>query len=276
MPRYFLELSYDGTVYGGWQVQRNAPSVQETINQALARICRQEIRSMGCGRTDAGVHAKQFFMHFDLEKEVADAEDLLYRMNGLLPESIALKRLILMNEKAHSRFDATERAYEYFIHFHKSPFLPRYSFYQGFYKIELEAMVRASRILTEIKDFSSLCLPSDDFKTNICDLRRAEWGLLPAGYGVNGPYVPEAKFPEPVDGRVPAYGEFLRFQVHSNRFLRGMVRRMVGTLLMVGKGKISVQEFEDTVRSCGSFRVHHLAPPNGLFLSRVVYSRLHL
>lgn len=270
--RYFLHLSYDGTNYCGWQVQANAPTVQQTINEALFKLLRNEIRSMGCGRTDTGVHAKDFYMHFVTEKEIADIPDFLFRLNCVLPDDISIFRIIPVAEKAHARFDATERTYEYFIHFDKTPFLKKYSFYQGFYRINWEPMIEAAEFIKTIQDFSSLCLPSVDFKTNICYLKKVQWETLPSQHLILKPY-DEQQIYGPLQNKWTS-GEAVRFTITSNRFLRGMVRKIVGTILMIGKGRISLDEFKETVIAQKDFRVHYLAPPNGLFLSKVKYPYL--
>ncbi len=271
MPRYFLHLCFDGTNYSGWQVQANAPSVQQTINEALHKLLQQEIKSMGCGRTDAGVHAKDFYMHFDAENEIADLQDFLFRLNCVLPDDISIFRIIPVEEKANTRFDATERTYEYFIHFDKSPFIKRYSFYQGFYHVDWEKVLAATEFLKTIQDFTSLCLPSEDFKTNICYIREAKWDILSSQHLTLKPFdVPENVSPLSVPHEMKT-GEAFRFTISSNRFLRGMVRKIVGTIMMIGKEKIELEEFKDVVASKKEFRIHYLAPPNGLFLSKVRY-----
>lgn len=270
--RYFLQLCFDGTNYCGWQVQANAPSVQQAINEALFKLLGHEIKSMGCGRTDTGVHAKDFYMHFDAETEIANAPDFLFRLNCVLPDDISIYRIIPVDEKAHARFDATERTYEYFLHFDKSPFIKKYSFYQGYYKIDWEKVTEATAFLATVQDFTSLCLPSEDFKTNICYIKKAQWDVLPAHHLVLKPYSEKDVYPLLSPLFVPSgNGQTVRFTISSNRFLRGMVRKIVGTVLMIGKGKISVEEFKETVTEKKDFRVHYLAPPNGLFLSKVIY-----
>jgi tRNA pseudouridine38-40 synthase len=271
--RYFLHLSYDGTNYCGWQVQAGAPSVQQTINEALFKLLRHHIKSMGCGRTDTGVHAKDFYMHFDADNEIADPADFLFRLNCVLPDDISVYSIIPVEEKAHTRFDATERTYEYFLHFDKTPFIKKYSFYHGFYKVDWEKVVQAAEFVKTVEDFTSLCLPSEDFKTNICYIRKAEWHVLPAQHLILKPYNEDDTY-APLSELGNRPGEVIRFTISSNRFLRGMVRKIVGTILMVGKGKISLQEFQDTVTEKKEFRIHHLAPPNGLFLSKIKYPYL--
>ncbi len=268
--RYFLHLAFDGTNYCGWQVQANAPSVQQTINEALFKLLGHEIRSMGCGRTDSGVHAKDFYMHFDAYKEIKDLKDFLFRLNCVLPDDISIYSILPMEEKAHARFDATERTYEYYIYFDKSPFVRRFACYQGFYKIDWGKVVEAAEFIKSIEDFTSLCLPSEDFKTNLCYIKQSRWDVLPAQHLIHKLY--DAQDVSPINAKTgPLKGEVFRFTITSNRFLRGMVRRIVGTSLMVGKGKISPELFKETVSAKKEFKVHHLAPPNGLFLSKIKY-----
>jgi tRNA pseudouridine38-40 synthase len=271
MPRYFIHLCYDGTNYSGWQVQSNAPTVQETINNALHKLLRQDIRSVGCGRTDAGVHAKDFYMHFEAENEIADLKDFLFRLNCVLPSDISIFKIFRVEDKAHVRFHATERTYEYYVHFDKTPFIKRYSYYQGFYQINWEKVLAATEFIRTIKDFSSLCLPSIDFKTNLCTIKGARWDVLPSHHLVLKPHgIPDEAIPLNADW-ANSGGESLRFTIISNRFLRGMVRKIVGTILMVGKGKIELEEFKDAVLNKKDFRIHYLAPPCGLFLSKIKY-----
>ncbi|HRG88165.1 MAG TPA: tRNA pseudouridine synthase A [Chitinophagales bacterium] len=269
--RYILHLSYDGTNYCGWQVQANSPSVQQTINQALQKLLGQHIKSMGCGRTDTGVHAKDFYMHFDSEREITDKKDFLFRLNCVLPEDITIFRIFDAADNANVRFDATERTYEYYVHFDKSSFIKRFSFYQGFYQIDWEKVLEATEFIKTIEDFTSLCLPSEDFKTNICYIKQAKWEILPSQHLILKPYdYPDTASPIGLPLQLQP-GQMLRFTVTSNRFLRGMIRKIVGTVLMVGKGRISVDEFKDTVANKKDFRIHYLAPPNGLFLSKIRY-----
>ncbi len=270
--RYFLHLSYDGTNYCGWQVQANAPSVQQTINEALKKLLGHHIASMGCGRTDTGVHAKDFYMHFDSVKEIEDKKDFLFRLNCVLPSDITIFKIIDVAEKAHTRFDATERTYEYYVHFDKSSFIKKYSFYQGFYPIDWEKVLPATEFLKTIEDFTSLCLPSEDFKTNICYIKEAKWDILPSQHLILKPFdFPDSSKPLSIAHEMQK-GEMLRFTVTSNRFLRGMIRKIVGTVLMVGKDRITLDEFKENVTNKKDFRIHYLAPPNGLFLSKVRYT----
>jgi len=251
-PRYFIHLAYDGTNFCGWQMQPNGDTVQQTLNNALSRILNEHVMTMGCGRTDAGVHATSFYAHFTTDKILPNRfED---RLNSLLPKTISIFKIFPVHDKAHTRFDAISRSYEYYIHFYKSPFLRAYSMQSYMGEMNWDNIFLATEKLTTFKDFTSLCRPSDDFKTNICDVSVAKWEKVRRA---------------PVAG--PGEDEFMRFSVTSNRFLRGMIRKTVGTLLMVGNGKISVQQFEDTVSAQQEFFKTALAPPQGLYLTDVKY-----
>ncbi len=266
--RYFLRLSYFGMRYSGWQVQEHDTTVQETINNAIAKLLNRHTTSVGCGRTDTGVHAKDFYMHFDTER-VLDTEDFKFRLNCVLPDDIAIHEVFAVHEKAHTRFDATARTYEYFIHFHKNPFLEKLSVYQGFYRIDWQKVEEATRALTQVKDFTSLCLKSEDFKTNLCDVSVAKWDVLPALECVLSNFDKSKKYNELISLNESDFG--VRFTITSNRFLRGMVRRIVGSLLVVGKGKISVEQFIDTVVNQQKFRIIITSPAKGLYLSKIEY-----
>ena len=196
---------------------------------------------------------------------------MLFRLNCVLPDDISICKIIDVEEKAHARFDATERTYEYFIHFDKSPFIKKYSFYQGFYEIDWKKILEASEFLKTINDFTSLCLPSEDFKTNICLIKSAKWDVLHAQHLVLKNFDEADSAAQTFTGQEIKENEVLRFTITSNRFLRGMIRKIVGTILMIGKNKITVEEFKETVSAKNDFRIHYLAPPNGLFLSKVKY-----
>lgn len=266
--RWVIHLSYFGNKYSGWQVQPNSEAVQGVINAALRKLLRHPIASMGCGRTDTGVHAKQFYMHFD-SNEITDIENFKFRLNCVLPEDIAIHEILKAKEKTNTRFNATSRTYEYFIHFHKNAFLSKYSLFQGFYPINWSNVEAASEILLQVKDFTSLCLPSEDFKTNICHIEHARWDVINSFEKILKPFEKDCLYPPLNTLQTQDFG--VRFTITSNRFLRGMVRTIVGTLLMVGKGKITVQEFRDTVANQAKFRVQLSAPPQGLYLSQVKY-----
>ena len=250
--RYFIHLAYDGGGFCGWQIQNNGDTVQAALNFALSKILNEHVASMGCGRTDTGVHATSFYAHFTTGKELPSR--FADRLNSILPQTISIFSVIPVHPKAHTRFDAYSRTYEYFINFYKSPFLRSYSMHCYVNNLNWDAIHQATAMLTTFNDFTSLCRPSDDFKTNICGVTEARWDAVKK-MSVAG----------------PVEDEFMRFTITSNRFLRGMVRKTVGTLLMVGSGKISVEQFHDTVMHQKEFYKTALAPPNGLYLTDVKY-----
>jgi tRNA pseudouridine38-40 synthase len=189
----------------------------------------------------------------------------------VLPDDIAVHEIFKAPHNANTRFDALSRTYEYFIHFHKNAFIDKFSLFQGFYPIDWEKIEAATNTLLQIKDFSSLCLPSEDFKTNICHLSHARWDVVDSPEKVLKPFSEDVCYDSIDQLNKQHFG--VRFTITSNRFLRGMVRTVVGTLLMVGKNKISVQEFNETVFRRAKFRMQLSAPPRGLYLSQVKYPK---
>lgn len=250
--RYFIHLAYNGGGFCGWQIQPDADTVQARINVALSQLLNEHIACVGCGRTDAGVHATSFYAHFSTEKELPSR--FTDRLNSILPSAITVFNVFPMHEKAHTRFDAVSRTYEYYIHFKKTPFLSAHSCYLQYADTDWEIVNKATALLPTFSDFTSLCRPSDDFKTNICNLTEARWDSV--------------KRPSVAGG---SEDEFMRFTITSNRFLRGMVRKIVGTMLLIGKHKISLAEFEETVCAQRNFIRSISAPPQGLYLTDVKY-----
>ncbi|OWY23649.1 tRNA pseudouridine(38-40) synthase TruA [Sphingobacteriales bacterium UPWRP_1] len=245
--RYFIEIAYHGKNYIGWQVQPTGISVQAKINEALSLFLREPINVVGCGRTDTGVHASSFFLHFDAENPLPD--DLLNRLNRYLPPDIAAKRIIIqIPANAHARFDATYRAYDYYIHFNKNPFLTEFSFFFPWRPLNLEVMQQAIELLPQYTDFRMFCKTGAGSKTTLCNLYKAQMHLNETD-------------------------QTLRFHLAANRFLRGMVRRIVGCLLFMGKDKISLQEFTEVMNGRKSQfpKINISVPPQGLFLSEVRY-----
>lgn len=245
--RYFLEIAYNGENYYGWQMQPNAVSVQSTIDNALSVICNQQIRSLGCGRTDSGVHASQFFLHFDGPEGLP--ENFLYRINKFLPKDIAIVRLIDdVPADAHARYHATYRAYTYHIHFNKDPYLFQSSFFYPWEGLDITLMRKAADLLLNYSEFPMFCKTKGNNKTFTCLLYKTE-------------IVVDKKL-----GR-------LKFHIAANRFLRGMVRRIVGCLLMIGQKKISIEEFVQVMESQGANfpSANMSAPPQGLYLVEVRY-----
>ena len=253
--RYFIHLAYDGTGYSGWQVQNNAKTVQGHLNTALSTLLSEHISTGGCGRTDAGVHATDFYAHFTTEK-VLD-EKFAFRLNSILPEDIKIFRVFQVGDRANTRFDATSRTYEYYIHGVKTPFLRHYStqiYTQG---VDWDRMNEAAALLPSFSDFTTLCRPSEDFKTNICNVTEARWEKVskPAIAGFN-------------------QDEFMRFTITSNRFLRGMVRKIVGVHLYIGRGKFSLEDYKRIVEAKEEIPFAISSPPQGLYLVKVRYPYL--
>ncbi len=246
--RYFAELSYKGTNYSGWQRQPNAISVQQIIEEALSTILRTRIVITGCGRTDAGVHASQYFIHFDFEGEMLDS--LTKRLNKYLPADIAISRIFDVDEKAHTRFDANFRAYEYHVIFDKDPFMTDSAFYFPFGKqLDFKLMQEAASILLKYDSFFPFCKTNSDAKTMFCKIERSEW-------------VWEKE------------GKHLVFHIAANRFLRGMVRLIVGMCLNVGIGKVKIEELIEAMDKQERLKKSYSVPPNGLFLSEIRYPYL--
>ncbi len=241
--RYFVQIAYNGKDFHGWQVQPNANTVQAEINKALTTYFNSgAIHCIGCGRTDTGVHASDFYLHFDLDKQI-DLKESTYRLNRILPRSIAVKRIIEVENNAHTRFDATSRTYQYFIHTKKDPFANEGSLYFG-YPLNLEKMNEACKLLFNYSDFTSFSKLHTDAKTNICQLMHAKWRKE---------------------------GDKLIFTIQADRFLRNMVRAIVGTLLDIGQEKIPVQEISKIIEDKDRGRAGKSVDGKGLYLSKVEY-----
>lgn len=249
--RYFIEIAFNGKNYHGWQIQINATSVQEVLNKALSTILRQNIETVGCGRTDTGVHAKQLFAHFDLPEGSAISESqligatsrIISSLNSLLPYDIAVKRIIQVEPRAHARFDATERSYEYHMHFEKDPFKLGFSWLLRD-RPDAELMNEAAKIIMEYQDFSCFSKSNTQTFTNNCHITRAEWKQDDGG---------------------------LTFHISADRFLRNMVRAIVGTLVQVGRKDIEVEDIRGIVDSKNRSNAGMSVPACGLYLSEVVY-----
>ncbi len=243
--RYFTELAYNGTNYNGWQKQPNAASVQETIEQALSTILGTEIEIVGCGRTDTGVHASQYFMHFDFEGNFPKA--FLNRVNKFLPQDIAIRQIFEVEESAHARFDAIRRSYEYHLFFEKNPFEIKTAWHFPFAeKPRFELVQEAAALLTKFGEFAPFCKTNNDAKTMECDLMHSEWV---------------------VDEKT---GRWV-YHISANRFLRGMVRLIVGMCLNVGLGKISPDSVRQALEQQTSLEKSWSVPAHGLFLTEVKY-----
>jgi tRNA pseudouridine38-40 synthase len=243
--RYFAELSYRGTNYFGWQRQPQQISIQETLETAFSTILRSPTAITGCGRTDTGVHAKQYFLHFDVETEAP--QNLAHRLNKLLPSDIVVKRIFSVKTEAHARFDAFERSYEYYMGFEKDPFSTDMVWHFPYSdKPDLEKMQKAAALLKNYDHFYTFCKSNTDVKTMACQLKRSAWVL---------------------DKQKNQYV----FYITANRFLRGMVRLIVGMCVNVGLDKISLNEVEQALETQTLLKKSLSVPPQGLYLTGIKY-----
>ncbi len=241
--RYFLELAYNGKNYHGWQIQPNAISVQEKLNDCIGKILREEINIVGCGRTDTGVHATYFVAHFDSEKEDIDAQQFCYKINKFLPKDIVIYSLKKVDGEAHSRFSAISRTYEYHLVEQKNPFLQELA-YQSHVLLDFELMNQAAEELFNYIDFTSFSKLHTDVKTNNCKIAFAKWEFK------NDKWI---------------------FTIKADRFLRNMVRAIVGTLLEVGRGKMTIDQFKSTIEAKDRGDAGTSVPAHALYLIDVGY-----
>lgn len=240
--RYFIEFSYNGSTFFGYQIQPKDISVQEELEKALSTILRTEIKTTGAGRTDTGVHAKKMFAHFDFEKNISD--NLVYQLNSFLPPSISVKRIFEVKEDLHARFSATYRTYEYYISLEKNPFTENSAWQHWRRPLDVNKMNEACKILFEYEDFGSFAKIGGDNKTNICKIYRADW---------------------------EQNGNELKFTVSADRFLRNMVRAIVGTMVEVGSGKIPPSAMREVIEAQNRSEAGSSAPAHALFLVDVGY-----
>ena len=240
--RYFLELSYKGKNYFGWQIQPDVISVQEKINKGISTILQKEINIVGAGRTDSGVHASQMYAHFDIEKSLPG--NFTHKLNAILPEDIVIYKCIKVKDDAHARFDAVSRSYEYNIYLGRNPFILETAL-QFYHKtLNIDLMNEAAAILYEYEDFECFSKVKTDVNTFNCSVTNARWELK---------------------------GKELTFHISANRFLRNMVRAIVGTLLEVGMGKITIASFRKIIESKNRQNAGVSVPAKALFLTKVVY-----
>ncbi len=240
--RYFIELSYNGGAYHGWQIQPNDISVQEVIEKALSTILKDTVSIMGAGRTDTGVHASQMFAHFDTEF-VFDALDLTYKLNSFLPKDIVVHRIFKVKEDAHARFDALSRTYLYRIALKKNAFTSDSAYYVK-QDLDVDKMNEASKILLEYKDFQCFSKSNTDVKTYYCNIMVAEWSVE--------------------DGEI-------QFVVKADRFLRNMVRAIVGTMINIGLHKIGVDDLHAIIKSKDRSNAGFSVPAHALYLTKIEY-----
>lgn len=250
MQRYFIQLSYDGTAYHGWQIQENTfRTIQQVINEMLSRLLNEPVFITGCGRTDTGVHAKQYYAHFDCTKDLKDDEaKWIFKFNHALPPDIAIQKIIRVEANANARFDAVARTYEYHIHRKKNPFLVNRSYYM-YFDLDVEKMNEAAKVLFEYIDFSSFAKSNTQNFTNNCKIYKADWCIKE---------------------------EQLIFTISADRFLRNMVRAIVGTLINVGKGKISLDEFKMIIEKKNRSSAGLSVPACGLYLTNITYPMNYL
>lgn len=240
--RYFIEIAYHGKNYHGWQIQPDAVSVQEVIERTLSTLLRDDIKVTGAGRTDTGVHARQLFVHFDCGAEI-DSEETVFKLNSFLPKDICVRRLFSVHDEAHARFDAIEREYEYVITLTKDPFLENTAWLVH-QKPDVALMNEAAEILLTYNDFQCFSRSKTDVKTYHCTIKKAYW---------------------------QEEDSLLIFTISANRFLRNMVRAIVGTLLDIGHGKTTIDDLHEIIKNKDRSNAGASAPAHGLFLTRVVY-----
>ena len=240
--RYFIEFSYNGKNYFGYQIQPNDISVQEELEKALSTILREPIKTVGAGRTDTGVHAKKMFAHFETGQVLSD--QLSHKLNSFLPADICIKRIFQVKDDFHARFDATYRTYEYYISLEKNPFTQDSAWQLWRRNIDVDKMNEACKILFEYEDFTSFAKLHTDNKTNLCKMYKAEW---------------------------EQNGTELKFTVSANRFLRNMVRAIVGTMIEVGSGKMQPEEVRKVIENKNRNAAGVSAPAHALYLVDVGY-----
>jgi len=240
--RYFIELSYHGKNYHGWQIQPDVVSVQQKVNHAVSLLFQQEINVVGAGRTDTGVHASQMFAHFDIENELV--ENAVFKLNSILPEDIVVHKVFLVEDDKHARFDALSRSYEYKIYLGRNPFLLDLSWQIHSQKFDIEQMNTAASLLLQYTDFESFSKVKTEVFTFDCDITQAVW---------------------------TQNGNELTFSITANRFLRNMVRAIVGTLIEVGTGKKTVTDFREIIESKNRSKAGLSVPAKGLFLTAIKY-----
>ncbi len=245
MRRYFVKLAYNGTNYHGWQIQDNARTVQQELNEKISLMLNQKVNLVGCGRTDTGVHAREFYAHFDLPDEYGEMDEMLaFRLNAFLPGDIVIYQVFQVPSGFHARFDAKSRTYKYYISRQKDPFMAGLSYFYHA-PLDIKKMNEASGILFGYEDFTSFSKLHTQTKTNICRIMEAGW--------------------EEKDG-------MLVFTIKADRFLRNMVRAIVGTNLEIGKGKLAVEDMKRIIEAKDRSQAGFSVPAQGLFLEKIEYN----
>ena len=256
--RYSIRLSYDGSAFCGWQIQNNAKSVQGTLEHALSTLCGQEIQVTGAGRTDTAVNAINYIAHFEMSDDaVLEAEHLCYKLNAMLPREIVIHEVCCVGEDFHARFDAKNREYHYFIHFTKDPFCEKFS-YRMRYPLDIKAMNEATTLLLGEHDFSCFEKVGGNNATSICTITEAAWSTYkPTHIELMGmPYKD---------------GDYIVFRICANRFLRNMVRAIVGSLIEVGRGKKAPSWITELIASGSRSAAGQSVPGNALFFTGAQY-----
>jgi tRNA pseudouridine38-40 synthase len=242
--RFFITFSYDGTKYHGWQIQPNSISVQEILQRSLSIILRRKVEVVGAGRTDSGVHARMMVAHFDDNNDSLDCSQLVYKMNRILPPDISISSVKKVNSDMHARFSAISRTYHYYVHMQKSPFARMYSCEMHF-PLDFVKMNEAARVLMEYNDFGAFCKSHTDVKTTICHLTTAQWISIDENHWY--------------------------FEITANRFLRNMVRAIVGTLIDIGRGRISIDDLRSIIEGKKRSDAGESMPAKALFLEDIKY-----
>lgn len=241
--RYFVTLSYDGTAYHGWQVQPNAVTVQQQLDRGLSLLLRQTIATTGAGRTDTGVHARMMVAHFDCD-DVIDGRQLAYKLNKILPRDISVSEVKLVDGQLHARFSAIARTYHYYIHTQKTPFLRHYSC-EIHYPLDFGKMNEAAQQLLDYRDFGAFCKAHSDVKTTLCHVTRAQWHQTSDSTWY--------------------------FEITADRFLRNMVRAVVGTLIEVGRGRMTLADYRKVIEGKSRSDAGESMPGHALFLEKIDY-----
>ena len=243
MQRYFLYFRYDGTGYHGWQIQPNARTVQEELQSCLSTIMRHDISVVGAGRTETGVHARMMVAHFDVDTVIDEAQ-IKYKLNRILPRDIAINEIRPVDAGMHARFSAVSRTYHYYVHLRKDPFLRAYS-YEVPYKLDFAKMNEAANVLLEYEDFAAFCKSNSGAATTLCRVTEARW----------------------MEDQDCCW----HFVITANRFLRNMVRAVVGTLVEVGRGRMDIDGFRAVIEGRCRMQAGESMPGNALFLEKIAY-----
>ena len=241
--RYFIHFAYDGTNYHGWQIQPDANSVQEELQKALSVLLRHDVEIVGAGRTDAGVHARQMVAHFEWDGQL-DCQQTAYRLGRMLPRDIAIYRMEPVADDMHARFSAVRRTYHYYLHTERDPFCRQYSC-ELHYDLDFERMNEAGRILCTYEDFGAFCKSHSDVKTTLCKVSEAHWIQVDSTHWY--------------------------FRISANRFLRNMVRAVVGTMIDIGRGRITLDDFRKIVEGKQRTQAGESMPAHALFLEEIEY-----